>query len=133
MTEKQIQDQIKDALQFLPEVFITRTNVGSGWVGKYSKNPVSNTVTIYNPRWFSTGLPKGFPDLCGYKSTIITPDMVGKKFAQFAFIEVKTPTGRVAKDQLELHRKFINDGAVGGICRCVEDAIILLRGGMTND
>ena len=56
MTEKQIQDQIREALQYLPEVFIARTNVGSGWVGRYIDNRATNgTVTVYNPRWFSTG------------------------------------------------------------------------------
>ena len=132
MTEHQIQDQIRDALQYMPEIFITRTNVGSGWVGKYNKN-YNGTVTIYNPRWFSTGLPKGFPDLCGYKSITIPQEMVGKKIAQFAFIEVKKDGGRVRPEQLDFQRKFLADGAVGGIAHSVEEAIIILRGGFLHD
>ena len=94
--EKEIQDQIREAFQYLPEVFITRTNVGAGWIGRYFKR--DNGIYMPNPRWFSTGLPKGFPDLCGYKSFTIPQEMVGQRIAQFAFIEVKTETGRPTKE-----------------------------------
>ena len=55
-------------------------------------------------------------------------EMVGQRIAQFAFIEVKTETGRPTKEQLELHRQFLHDGAIGGIARSPEEAIILLKG-----
>ena len=129
MTEKQIQDQIRDVLAFYHDIFITRTNVGSGWIGAYEKDS-NGGVFIPKPRWFSTGLPKGFPDLCGYRSLIISPAMVGQKFAQFAFIEVKTPTGRVRPEQLVFLRKFLHDGAIGGICRSPEEALFLFKGGV---
>ena len=53
--------------------------------------------------------------------------MVGKKFAQFLWIEVKTPKGRASTEQLELHAKFRNDGTLGDICHSAEEAIILIR------
>ena len=74
------------------------------------------------------GSPPVFPDLCGYRSIVIPQEMVGKRIAQFAFIEVKTPTGRVKPEQLDFQRQFLADGAVGGICRNVEEALILLQG-----
>ncbi len=128
MTEKQIQDQIREAADYFPGVQLFRTNVGSGWIGQYFKQ--GNGIYMPNPRWFSTGLPKGFPDLCGYRSIVISQEMVGKRAALFFWIEVKTPTGRVSKEQLALHRLFRQDGAPGDICRSVEEALILLKGGV---
>lgn len=65
-------------------------------------------------RWFDCGLPKGFSDLFGFTSD-------GRPF----FIEVKAPTGRVRPEQ----RLFIDamraKGAVAGIARSVEDALLL--------
>ena len=132
MKEKIIQDQIRQALSYEPDINLFRTNVGSGWVGKFLKNP-DGSVTIFRPRWFQSGLPKGFPDLCGYVVREISQKMVGKKIAQFAFIEVKNENGRPSKEQIETHRKFLSDGAVGGITRSVEEAIIILRGGCDYD
>lgn len=125
-TEHKIQNDIRNALDFEPDIHIFRANVASGWFGHWSK--FGNTVRINNPRFLSTGLPKGFPDLFGYVSKTITKDMVGKTFAHFAFLEVKSPNGKPSKEQLELQRQFLDDGAIGGIVRSVQDSLIILRG-----
>ena len=127
MTEKQIQDQIRELENYIPGTRIFRANVGGGWQGQYFKK--NNGIFLPSPHWFSTGLPKGFPDLFGYRAKLITTQMVGKIFTEFFWIEVKTPTGKVSKEQLDLHRLFRHDGVPGDVCRCVDDAIILLRGG----
>ena len=128
MTEHQIQNQIKDVLAYYHNLYIMRANVGTGWIGDFVKN-ADDSITIYKPRRFQTGLPAGFPDLFGYKSLIITPEMIGKTIAQFAFVEVKTPKGKASKEQKEMHKQLIEAGAIGGIARSAEEAIKLLRGG----
>ena len=125
--EHNIQNQIRDVLAYYHDLYIMRANVGSGWIGEYTQN-ADDSITIYKPRWFQTGLPKGFPDQFGYKSTTIVPEMVGKKIAQFAFIEVKTPNGKASKGQKKMHTQLIDAGAIGGIARSAEEAIKLLKG-----
>lgn len=67
-------------------------------------------------RWITTGLCKGSSDLVGYHVMTVTPDMVGKKIAVFASIEVK----RSKREQPEPdQRKFINAvlkaGGIAGV------------------
>lgn len=45
------------------------------------------------------GLCPGSADLVGWRTVRITEDMVGKDIAQFVGVEVKTPTGRLRKEQ----------------------------------
>ena len=49
--------------------------------------------------WHKFGLQKGSADLIGLTSIRITPEMVGKDVAVFTSIEVKTPTGKLSKEQ----------------------------------
>lgn len=132
MTEHQIQNQIRDLLSYFHELYIMRANVGTGWIGDFTKN-ADGSIRINKPRRFQTGLPVGFPDLFGYKSLIITPEMIGKKIAQFAFIEVKTPKGKLNNAQKEMHKQLIDAGAVGGVARSVEDALNLLKSEVKNN
>lgn len=95
-----IQNEIRLALS--PYAVMFRANVGSG--------------LTYDGRHFSSGLPKGFPDLFGFR----------KSDGKIIFIEVKAPGGRVRteqKDFLENVRKF---DVIAGICRSPEDALKLL-------
>jgi len=45
------------------------------------------------PRHVRYGLSPSSPDLVGWRSLVITPDMVGQTIAQFVGIEVKTEEG----------------------------------------
>ena len=126
MTEHQIQNHIREVLAYYHDLNIFRANVGKGYLCHKLPNGQAGFTT---PRWFDTGLPVGFPDLFGYKVTVITPDMVGKKFARFLYMEVKTPTGRVRPEQLEMIQRFDIDGCLGGVVRSPEESIILVRGG----
>lgn len=67
-------------------------------------------------RWFDTGLPPGFSDLFG-----VTRD--GRPW----FIEVKTKTGRVRPEQVRFIEAMTARGAIAGIARSVDDALILLE------
>ncbi len=104
MTEEhRIQNEIRLALSDMCVMF--RVNVGTGYT--------------QDGRYFNTGVPKGFPDLFGFR----------KSDGKAVFIEVKTPKGRPSAEQkkfLEIMQKY---GAISGICRSKEDAINLINGG----
>lgn len=72
------------------------------------------------------GLSPGSPDLVGWKSLMITPDMVGMQVAVFCGIEIKTPTGRLREDQAHWLQRLGNSGGISGVARSVDEAINLL-------
>lgn len=104
MTEEhRIQNEIRTAVS--DKCVIFRANVGAGRTA--------------DGRYFSTGLPKGFPDLFG----------VRKSDGRAVFIEVKTLKGRVSREQLHFIQQMRSIGAVAGICRSAEDAVKLITEG----
>ena len=74
-------------------------------------------VKTKDGRLFSTGAPKGFPDLFGFR-----PD--GRIF----FIEVKNETGKVRPEQKKFIERVRNSGALAGVARSVEDAMRIVNG-----
>ncbi len=120
MTEHEIQNEIRLAIgKELPNVRLFRANVGMGWAGKIAQRSPGQIV-LENYRAFSTGLPNGTPDLIGFKTL---PDGV----AQFAFIEVKQPGGRVRPEQERMIKFLLDHGAVGGIAHSPEEALEILQ------
>ena len=75
-----------------------------------------------NGRPVSYGLCKGSPDLVGWVSVEITPEMVGRRLAVFAGIEVKTERGRVEVEQLNFIEQLQAAGGLAGVARSVEQA-----------
>src|SRR5690348_4285244 len=69
----------------------------------------------------------GAGDLIGWRTLLITPEMVGQRIAQFASVEVKTARGRVTAEQQAWLRAVQAAGGVGGVVRSVEEAVELLR------
>lgn len=100
MTEHEIQTNIRAALS--PYAIMFRCNVGCGYT--------------QDGRFFSTGLPQGFSDLFGVRSSD------GKAI----FIEVKKPGGRASKEQKKFLKAMRNNGAIAGICHSEEEAIKLV-------
>lgn len=68
-------------------------------------------------RYISSGVPAGYSDLSGVRF----PD------GRAVFIEVKTPTGRVSKEQKNFLHQMQKAGAIAGVCRSAADAIKLLE------
>ena len=101
-TEHTIQNEIRVALTENGYT-VFRANVGK--------------VKTADGRWFDTGLPKGHPDLYGFR-----PD--GKIF----YIEVKNANGRVRPEQKQFIETVKARGALAGIARSVEDALDIVRG-----
>lgn len=78
-------------------------------------------------RQIKAGLqPDGASDLVGFIPVIITPEMVGMRFARYVCCEVKTATGRPSPEQIT-YIEFVRDsGGLAGIARSPEDALRIL-------
>lgn len=94
--EHDIQNRIRNETADIAMLF--RANVGQGFTK--------------DGRFFSTGLPKGFSDLFGFRLTD----------GRAVFIEVKTATGRVRPEQQNFIEQMRSNGALAGIARSVEEA-----------
>lgn len=68
------------------------------------------------------GLCVGSSDLIGWYPVTITPEMVGKKIAIFTAVEVKTPTGRLTKEQVNFLDAIKSAGGIAFVSRSVEEA-----------
>ena len=72
----------------------------------------SGKVKMSDGRWFDTGVPKGFSDLIAVKE------------GRIYFLEVKTPTGKASKEQLNFLAVMRDRyGCVTAIVRSVDDAV----------
>ena len=125
-SEHDIQNEIRVAIGAEQAATLFRANVGEAWTGTLAANNL-NRIIIEDARRFRSGLPIGFPDLFGFRTIEITPEMIGKKVAVFAFIEVKKPGGRTSIAQEKMHTFLHNAGAVGGVARSAKEAIELLQ------
>ncbi|MCM1220467.1 MAG: VRR-NUC domain-containing protein [Lachnospiraceae bacterium] len=104
MTEEhKIQNEIRLALADSCVIF--RVNVFTG-----------RTV---DGRFITSGVPKGFSDLFGFR----------KSDGRAVFIEVKTPKGKPSAEQVKFLATMRKNGAISGICRSAEDALNLINGG----
>lgn len=102
-SEHAIQNEIQVALS-KHKCSVFRANVGK--------------IRLPDGRFFSTGLPSGFPDLFGFRWTD------GKIF----FIEVKNAKGRLRPDQIVFHKMLQRHGIIHGVARSVEDALLIVDG-----
>ena len=105
LSEHEIQKRIQVAVS-RSGCTIFRTNVGK--------------VKTADGRWFDTGLPKGFPDLMGFRWSD------GRIF----FIEVKSATGRPRPDQIIFHKFLQSHSVIHGIARSPEDALKIIKEGL---
>ena len=96
MSEKDIQNQIRAGVNDIAVTF--RANVGKLYTD--------------DGRMITTGLPKGFPDLFGYR----------KSDGRIVFIEVKTAKGRIRPEQVKFLEQVKKDGCLAGVARSVADA-----------
>ncbi len=72
------------------------------------------------------GLCKGSSDLIGLRSLEITPELVGKRLAQFVALEVKAAQGVLRPEQRAFLRLVQQLGGLAAACRSVEEAEQLL-------
>ena len=121
MSESTIQSRILRALGSLANVRVFRNQVGVGWVGKAHRD--GENVFIVKARRVSMGLHVGSSDVIGWKSLVITPDMVGSRIAQFVSVEVKTDTGRTTPEQQNWIQQVNRAGGIAIVARSPEEAV----------
>jgi hypothetical protein len=112
MSEAAIQQDIRLALGQTPGLRVFRNNVGA--------------IKDRNNRLVRYGLCTGSADLIGWQSVVITPAMVGQRFARFVSIEVKTPSGRLSPEQETWQAAVQKAGGIAVVARNVEDVRFLL-------
>lgn len=69
----------------------------------------------------------GSSDIIGWKTIVITPEMVGQSVAVFVAIECKTLKGRTAPEQRNFIDVVRSAGGLAGIARSEADASDLLE------
>jgi hypothetical protein len=72
------------------------------------------------------GLCPGSSDLIGFRTVVVTPDMVGQRVALFAAVEVKDG-GRPTDQQQAFINLVQQAGGLAGVARSVPDALSILR------
>lgn len=87
------------------------------------------TYKLADGRCVSSGLAVGSADLIGWRTIEVTPDMIGRRIAVFASVEVKAESGKVRPEQKAWSDAVIDAGGIAGIVRSVEEAQRLLYNG----
>lgn len=95
MKETDIQNTIRNGVNDIAVLF--RINVGSFKVGD---------------RIISTGVPKGFPDLFGFR----------RKDGKAVFLEIKTPKGKLRTEQKVFKEALKKQNVIYGVARSLEEA-----------
>lgn len=124
MNEASLQNHIRNAL--VDRGMFFRANVGQGWTGSDIRKLPDGSIIIGKPRPLKTGLPRGFSDLFGLVPITITEEHVGKKLAVFCAVEVKTPTGRLSKQQGAFLRAVEERGGLAYVARDVDGLLSYL-------
>lgn len=83
-------------LNLKPNERLFRINSAMAWAGKVVKK--TGKFIILNDPYPIHSAPEGWPDLCGWETIEITPEMIGQKIAVFVGEEVKA-TGKLSKEQ----------------------------------
>lgn len=100
MRESDVQNSIRLALS--PHAVMFRVNSGK--------------VRMQDGRFFDTGVPNGFTDLCGFR----------KSDGRMIFIEVKTKTGKLRDSQKQFLTAVGAHPVISGVCRSAEEAVRLV-------
>ncbi len=102
-----------------------RINAGMAWAGRVLGR-TGGILKLGNASPFH-GAPPGAPDMIGFDSIIITPEIVGRRVAVFAGAELKATKGdKLRKNQRDFKALIVK---MGGIHREVrEDGRIIESG-----
>ena len=101
-----------------------RINAGQGWVGEEHRVHRPTPFVLYPGdvllRRASVlhAAPSGWPDLAGWDSVVVTPEMVGTRIAVFVGEEIKAGRGRLSRVQV-MFRDCLT--RMGGRWRVIRD------------
>lgn len=113
MKESELQNQIRLALSEYGIPF--RTNSGDFYQGQRVYDPCRGQDILINLRRVC-GLPKGFSDLL----------FIGD--GKVAFLEVKTPSGKITSEQQKFLDRMKELHHFAGVVRSPQDAVKLIKG-----
>ena len=117
MTESDILARVRLAASRTFTLF--RNNVALAWTGEIHRR--GESVTIHNPRPLHAGLCRGSADLIGWKSIMVTPEMIGQKIAVLTAAEVKTARRKSAGQQRPSLDVVAASGGIAAVARRPED------------
>jgi hypothetical protein len=130
MTETPLMKRIMLAVGALPFLRIFRNNTGMAWqgekTGEFTRDGARH-ITLKDPRPIHAGLCVGSADLIGWKVVEVTPDMVGKRVAVFAALEVKTSKGKASSEQVNFLKQVQEAGGIAGLVRSEDDALNIVK------
>jgi hypothetical protein len=98
---------------------LLRANAGMAWTGKPLKR-TPTSITLGAPRPFH-GMAPGVSDLVGWQSIVITPEMVGRRVAVFAAVEVKSERGAERAEQAAFREAVTAAGGVAVVARSLDE------------
>lgn len=104
-----------------------RLAVGTRTDLRLFRNQVGQLPDPRTGRPVQFGLARGSADLIGWRTVVVTPDMVGRRLAVFTSIEVKTPTGRLAPAQRAWLAAVHGAGGIAGVARSVSDSLHIVE------
>ena len=108
--EKAIQVEVMKALSEQPGVVIFKNNVG------IAEFPDGSRVRY--------GLHPGSADLIGWRTVLVTPDMVGERLAVFLAVECKRPGTKPTKEQDNFLASVRHAGGEARVARDVADVAL---------
>jgi len=121
-TESRIQAQVRAVLSHREaDTRVWRNNVGKGHLAARE----CGYCKIHGS-WVQWGLQVGSSDLIGIHRCLITEDMVGSVIGKFFGVEIKTPVGRLQKEQKIWIQTIENFGGIAEVCRSDDEARALL-------
>lgn len=131
------QKRIWLAAGLLAGVVLFRCNSGKAWLCHGQPERMSNGAILLpggRPVALGLGTVKGDPvvgqsDLLGWRSMVITPDMVGCRVAVICAIECKrTEGGRTSKDQAHFIGQIQRAGGIAGVANTPQEAEAIISG-----
>jgi hypothetical protein len=114
-SETHLQQEIRLALGTKPDLRLYRNNCGS------LPDPRTGRLVTF-------GLARGSADLIGWRTLVVTPEMVGQRIAVFTSLEIKTATGRLSPAQTHWLHAVRSAGGIAGVARSVADAVVIVQG-----
>ena len=126
----QVEHDVALAIGSRPDCRIFRNTTGEGWQGEVVTRS-EGRVLLRGARYVRFGLAVGSADYVGWRTLLVTPDMVGETIAQFLAAECKDGLGRLSKEQTAFLAAVSAAGGLAGVVRSAADAVQLVEGRRT--
>ncbi|MFM2091888.1 MAG: hypothetical protein RLZZ127_2377 [Planctomycetota bacterium] len=120
-----LKSEVLLAIGARPDVRLFNNPVGEAWTG-VARQVEPGLVVIRHPARVAYGLAPGSCDLVGWRSVVVTPDMVGRRLAVFLGAEVKTGRGVPTLAQVAFMNAVTAAGGLAAVVRSVDDARALV-------